>query len=531
MTDAPPSTALTTEPSPQMPVKAPRVYTPVESVQGIMDSARFEHLGRVAQVMARAGLMPQSLTHYKDGTGDNAPMIPHEPEIVVARAYLIANQAELWKADPMAVAQCTSLVHGKLMFEGKLVHAIVSARLGIDLIYQFGQYDAHKRDIMGEFVADPVTGEPVWQGKMPTSADDQSLGVRVIGTLPGETQPRMICGSVAMWHKGAKSPWGSTSAWPRQLRYMGAREWTRAYKPSLLLGIITDDEVEEYAMGRQVGAVAAPAAPALTAEFSDAPSLPPPAKKTRASKAPAPIDPIEPTTVAEPEPKPEPEPVAEEAPASGGDNIFAGPAPAGVLYILSSEEPGEDDRIQAYKDGQPFSRLVATEENLNKVAVYDDHPEVTAEEPATEAAAEEAPAEAEAEEEEGEGPPPEFKAYIDAVEGAPTWADTRKAMQTFYSTDLFKSMSPEQQNHVRANTWDAVLDGAMADKPDQAMDLSACRLWIEWVGDGMTDEETADAIQGTLETLRGSPAWAAAPEATKNAVAGAAEARIAALRG
>jgi hypothetical protein len=112
-------------------------------------------------------------------------------EVVQARAYLVANQAELWKADPMAVAQCTSIVHGKLMYEGKLVHGIISARLGIDLLYEFGRYDIKTRDIVG--TRDPETG--AWTGEMP-GPDDQALGVRVIGTLPGETLPRTISGSV-----------------------------------------------------------------------------------------------------------------------------------------------------------------------------------------------------------------------------------------------------------------------------------------------------------------------------------------------
>jgi hypothetical protein len=61
--DAQPGTELTAAAPPL--ARALREYKTVEHVQGIMDSARFEHLGRVATVMARSGLMPMSLTHYK----------------------------------------------------------------------------------------------------------------------------------------------------------------------------------------------------------------------------------------------------------------------------------------------------------------------------------------------------------------------------------------------------------------------------------------------------------------------------------
>jgi hypothetical protein len=177
----------------------------------------------------------------------------------------MANQADLWGADPISVAQCTSIVHGKLMYEGKLVHAVISAKLGIDLIYEFGTYDLLARDIKGTRDA-----EGRWHGEMPARSDDQALAVRVVRHAPGRGAPphdQRLCRHVA---QGKQEPLGIVNAWQRQLRYMGAREWCRAYKPSLLLGIVADDEVDEYSLARDVGAVA-PAGPQLPhAEFNDA---------------------------------------------------------------------------------------------------------------------------------------------------------------------------------------------------------------------------------------------------------------------
>lgn len=556
------------------PAPRQRVFTTVDSPMGIMDTARFEHLGRVATVMARAGLMPMTLTHYKEGAGDNAPMLPHPFEVVQARAYLIANQADLWHADPNAVAQATSIVHGKLMYEGKLVHAIVSARLGVDLIYEFGKYNPAKRDIEGKWETDEETGEKVWVGDMPASVDDQNLGVRVAGTLPGEKQRRWIAGSVAMWHKGAKSPWGPPNAWPRQLRYMGAREWTRAHKPSLLIGILTDDEVDEYQLARDVGGIA-PAGPAMLhsgfeerrpAQVIEGP------KRTRAKRepdAPPPatetVDPLDgddipteggarPTETgtaqsAEPEPdtsasataaseaSPDPQdssPLASSEPTSDGETVANDPLPdeeqpeviaegypaEDEIYHLDGEtfDPAVNDgRRPTYKNGKLHSAV----RRKAGLKIYSDHAPV----------AEVTPPDHEDPQSEDEGAgdlPPEFQAYIDAVEAATTWVAVKAAMAAFWATDTFKAMSPAQQNKIRANTWDAVTEKAIGGLPDQAVDVSAFRLWIEWV-------EDADAIKGTLRVLEqeegtpDAPGFAKKSDTFKAAVRTAVSDRLSAL--
>ena len=107
------------------------------------------------------------------------------------------------------------------------------------------------------------------------------MGVTVSGTLPGENQPRTITGRVKDWHKGAKSPWAQEGAWKRQLRYMGAREWARAHKPAVMLGIYADDELYEMASldvpagqrARRMKDITPPAA-AAALELPDIPDAP-----------------------------------------------------------------------------------------------------------------------------------------------------------------------------------------------------------------------------------------------------------------
>lgn len=503
-----------------------RAFTPVISDKAIMDTARFEHLGRVALVMARAGLMPQSLTHVKEGTGDNAPLVPLSMEVVQARALMIANQADLWGADPISVAQCTSIVHGKLMYEGKLVHAVISAILGVDLVYEFGRYDVAKRDIVGKYETDPDTGAKVWVGEMPTSVDDQALGVRVSGTLPGEKMPRRIAGSVGMWHTGSRGPWQKATAWVRQLRYMGAREWCRAHKPALLLGIVTDDEVEEYTLAREVGAIGPSTAPTLHAEFSDprkAELIEGPAKPKRAGKK---AESEQAPAASAPEAAQELQESPEKAETVSGDVVDAeviteGHAAPDEVYLHAEFPALEDGRRVTFKNGERFSSV----KEQGALKVYGQHaPEAAPpaqDEPEVETEVE---PEGDAEEDDAEdGLPPELGAYVGTIEKAGTWVDVKKAMQAFYTTEYFKALSPEQQNQIRGNTWDVVQEGKYPDKPDQAADVSAFRLWIEWI-------EDPEAIQGTLRVLEGEPAFAQKPDDFKNAIRNATEVRLRALQ-
>lgn len=186
-----------------------------QDVIPILDTSKFEHMQRLATVMAKMSVLPESLR--KEGN----TALPHET--VVANCFRIVNQAVRWGMDPFALMDCASIIHGKLMWEGKVIAAVLDAKLGVQLDYTFND------------------------------ATGQDFGVTVSGTLPNETKVRTIEGRVKDWHRGPKSPWANEGAWKRQLRYMGAREWARAHKPSVMLGVYGDDEFEGL-MARDVPA-------------------------------------------------------------------------------------------------------------------------------------------------------------------------------------------------------------------------------------------------------------------------------------
>lgn len=183
-----------------------------QDVIPLLDTSKFEHMQRIATVMAETSTLPDSFRRAKE----DGKTIEFPKQTVIANCFRVVNQAVRWGFDPFAVVDCASIVHGKLMWEGKLVAAVLDAKLGIKLQYEF----------------DDKPG--------------QKMGVTVSGVRPGETA-RTIEGTVEQWHKGPKSPWSNPADWKRQLRYRGAREWARAHEPAVLLGIYADDELQELA--------------------------------------------------------------------------------------------------------------------------------------------------------------------------------------------------------------------------------------------------------------------------------------------
>src|SRR6478736_6295960 len=116
----------------------------VQSPVAIMDTARFEHLGRVATVLATARILPDSICKVGD---DWLPF-----EAVQARAFIITSLADRWGMDPAMLAQASSFVHGRIMLEGKVVDAAIQEVSGLEFETQFGAWD-HKANAF-------VPGEP-----------------------------------------------------------------------------------------------------------------------------------------------------------------------------------------------------------------------------------------------------------------------------------------------------------------------------------------------------------------------------------
>lgn len=168
----------------------------------LWDTARFDHMYRIAKAMAGASLVPD---HLKGKT----------PEQTAANCFLVVNQALRWGFDPFAVAPETYAIGGKLAYQGKLIAAVVNSRGGLTgrLQYAFGgQGD-------GRFV-------------------------KVMGLFKGESVVREIMLTV----KEAKTSNKMWTADPDQkLVYSGTIKWARRYCPEVVLGVLTEDDLERIA--------------------------------------------------------------------------------------------------------------------------------------------------------------------------------------------------------------------------------------------------------------------------------------------
>lgn len=210
----------------------PREIRVVQDTIDILDTARFEHLQRVCAILSASTLIPDSLRFETRKINNENVEVELTERQVTANVFMVVETAVRWGLSPSQVLGGSSIVHGKLCFEGKIIHAAIKSKLGIDLRYEFtneGRGDA--------------------------------LKVTVSGVLPAETNTRTITGSVKQWHKGPKSPWSNPLDWERQLRYRGAREWCRAHSPGVLLGAYGDDEFEDLRSDRH--SFREPARPAI----------------------------------------------------------------------------------------------------------------------------------------------------------------------------------------------------------------------------------------------------------------------------
>ena len=150
---------------------------------------------RLAQAMASAKMVPK---HLQDDVGT---------------CLMVVEQAMRWGMSPFAVAQCTSNIGGKLMYEGKLVAAAVQTCGAI-----VGGFD-YKFDGAGD-----------------------TRSVTVSAVRVGEKEARRIIirfadvkTTNAMW---TKQP-------DQQLVYSGTRNWARRWTPAALLGVYAPEEFDK----------------------------------------------------------------------------------------------------------------------------------------------------------------------------------------------------------------------------------------------------------------------------------------------
>jgi hypothetical protein len=160
-----------------------------------------------------------------------AKLIPVHLQGSPSDCLRVVMQAAKWGMDPFAVADKTSVISGKLMYEGQLVAAVINTRANLSkrLSYTFSGTGAQRSLV-------------------------------VSGTLRGEIEPLTI--DLSYSQACAINKNGQMQKNPdQQMCYIGARIWARRHMPELMLGVTSADEIPEDAeINVTPGVESAPAA-------------------------------------------------------------------------------------------------------------------------------------------------------------------------------------------------------------------------------------------------------------------------------
>jgi hypothetical protein len=183
-----------------------RVVSDESSLSYLFDTARFEQICRLVNATASSSIIPSHLREDKNG--------PFDLETVKANVFLVFNQAIRWGIDPFASMKESYVARGNLGWSGKLVAALINA----------------KAPLRGR-LKKSYSGTP---GK-----DDYTI--EISGTLEGDGEPSVTTMNVG-YAKTENQLWNKN---PRlKLWYSGVIQWAREYVPEIVLGILTDDDLE-----------------------------------------------------------------------------------------------------------------------------------------------------------------------------------------------------------------------------------------------------------------------------------------------
>lgn len=306
MTDQP-GTAVATRPD--------RSYEIVQNVQPMLDTARFEHFQRAAKALMHSSILNPSIRGSS-------------PEQCFSNLMLIFDLSDRWKLPAMSIAQGVAIVHDKVVYEGKLIAAMLDASLGVRLHYFYqGQRGADDYRVY-------VSDRP-WEDLSDDELEALKPGAQIRGW-------RIVDGSVAEWRTYGKEngngPRKVNGAWvgaatQNQLAYRGSREWARRFEPAQMLGVYGDDEIDAITLRMEARDVT-PAAPGLTGGF------------TRPAEAEA-MEIIGEVVEVTPEPEKAPEtPQETQEPAGGAKGRAKAKPPAGD----DGSAPDGDSKRQAVLD-------------------------------------------------------------------------------------------------------------------------------------------------------------------------------------
>lgn len=200
----------------------------------LLDTAKFEQCYRIAKAMASASLLPAHLV--LDKGKQDLPL-----DMIVGNCFRLVNQALRWGMDPFALPDETYVVSGKLGYQGKLVAAVINSRAGLkkplSTIYNAGKGDDLAAVVFGSTDAIPKEAWPILRrladgDEGSTYTDLMAMGVLCIRISVGQAKT-----DNKMWKSDPH----------QKLFYSGATKWARRHAPEIILGVLTDDDLDRMA--------------------------------------------------------------------------------------------------------------------------------------------------------------------------------------------------------------------------------------------------------------------------------------------
>lgn len=168
--------------------------------------------------------------------------IPDHLKGNIGDCMAILMQASLWNMSPWAVAQKTSVVRGKLMYEGQLITAVVNSKVPMHGKIRFEHFGDWER-VFGKFEKRKSQGGHEFLSPLWSPEDEQGLGVKVIGHLKGEPEAREVDVLLTQCHPRNSTYWASNPK--QQICYLASRVWARLNCPDVILGVYCPDEIED----------------------------------------------------------------------------------------------------------------------------------------------------------------------------------------------------------------------------------------------------------------------------------------------
>ena len=161
-------------------------------------------LSRMSEVMEAAKLMAVS-----------GVAVPAHLRAVPGACMAIVIQALEWRMSPFAVANKSYVVNDRLCFESHLIHAVIEQRA-------------------------PLRGRL----RHSFAGEGENRTCKVWGYLGDDPEPFELVSPPIGKIKPKNSPlWGTKP--DLQLYYNTSRDWARTYCPDVILGVYSDDEIEQ----------------------------------------------------------------------------------------------------------------------------------------------------------------------------------------------------------------------------------------------------------------------------------------------